>query len=416
MLILFLAALLFVPLWWLTRQGEWQTWSEVEVRNLALFPGLNLAEMQAGFRALLRGDVPEAKSLILGQFLNLSFQAAFNDATVDQFPYRIALTSTGRALERASIRAAYSIFKDPAIPASLDTDYLIMRDEQVFIQYPVPQSYVSRSTIDKRIQNYRDLTDAHPDIYFFVFYLERMAFAPYNPAQETFPEADNGTSFQYFLENKPEKLTVSSLRLTSLEEHKEKFFRTDHHWNARGAWAGYSIIYDMLAERVPDLSPKLELREFQKIDGVAFCGSYARRTLVPCDPEPFEVAIVDLPPYTTYIDGQPQQYGHREEYLRSEFEKNRFTNHYAEYYGNVIDLVEYEFENGSSRDLLLFGNSYSQAVKLFIASHYRHTYAFDFREYSDFSLSEFLAEHPVDDVLLIGDLLAYGREDWIINP
>ncbi len=211
-------------------------------------------------------------------------------------------------------------------------------------------------------------------------------------------------------------MTVSSLRLASLEEHKEKFFRTDHHWNARGAWAGYSIIYDMLAERVPDLSPKLELQEFRKIDDVAFCGSYARRTLVPCDPEPFEVAIVDLPAYTTYIDGQPQQYGHREEYLKGEFEKNRFTNHYAEYYGNVIDLVEYEFENGSNRDLLLFGNSYSQAVKLFIASHYRHTYAFDFREYSDFSLSEFLAEHPVDDVLLIGDLLAYGREDWIINP
>ncbi len=206
MLILFLAALLFVPLWWLTRQGEWQTWSEVEVRNLTLFPVLNRVELLADIKALLRGDAPDAKGQVFGQFLNQSFQAAVNEAAVDQFPYRIALTSTGRALERASIRAAYSILKDPAIPASLDTDYLIMRDEQVFIQYPVPQSYVSRSTIDKRIQNYRDLTDAHPDINFFVFYLERMAFAPYNPARETFPEADNGTSFQVFFGKQTRKV------------------------------------------------------------------------------------------------------------------------------------------------------------------------------------------------------------------
>ena len=416
MVFIFMAALLFVPIWWAARQGEWQTQSEIEVRNLALFPPLNRVDLKTGMKNLLLGNFKEAKTLFFHQFLEQSFQKVVNVAAVDQFPYRIALTSTARALERAQIHTAYALFKDPAIPASLDTDYLIMRDEQVFIQYPVPMSYVSRSTIDKRIQNYQDLINTNPGINFFVFYLERMAFAPYNPAREFFPEADNGTSFQYFLDNKPEMLNVSALRLGSYQEHKEKFFRTDHHWNSRGAWQGYSIIYDMLAEHYPEISPKLELQKFQIIEGADFCGSYSRRTLVPCTPEPFEVALVKLPPFITIIDGQEQPYGHREQYLEGEFERNQFTSHYAEFYGNVIDLVEYRFENGSQRDLLLLGNSYSQAAQVFIAAHYRHTYVIDFRDYTDFSLSEFLTEHPVDDILLMGDVTAYGREDWIIDP
>jgi hypothetical protein len=413
---IFITALLFIPIRWIAQRGEWQARSEIEVRNLALFPTINQIDLISGMKNLLRGNIEEAKTLIINQFLDQSFQNAVSAAAVDQFPYRITLTSAGRALERALILTAYGIFKDPAIPASLDTEYLIMRDEPVFIQYPALLSYISRSTIDKRIQNYQELIHGYPKIKFFVFYLERMAFAPYNPAREFFPEADNGTSFQYFLDNKPEMLNVSAMRLGSYQDHKAMFFRTDHHWNSRGAWKGYSIIYDMLAEQIPEISPKLILQEFRVIEGAAFCGSYSRRTLVPCVPEPFEVPLVKLPQYSTIIDGQELPYGHREQYLTGEFERNQFTNHYAEYYGNVIDLVEYQFENGSERDLLLIGDSYSQAAQLFIAAHYRHTYVLDFREYSDFYLSKFLAEHPVDDILLMGDVKTYGREEWLINP
>ncbi len=416
MILMYIIVLLYVPFWWVTRQGKWKTQSEIEGRNLALFPTMGWEGLQTSIENLFLGNFIEAEPQFFQQFLDQSFQKAVNDAAMDQFPYRIKLISTAGALQRAQIHTAYMIFKDPAIPASLDTDYLIMRDEPVFIQYPVPFSYVSRSTIDKRVQNYRELIKSYPDKNFFIFYLERMAFAPYNPAVDFFPEADSGASFNYFIDSKPENLIVSSLRLESYPDHKENYFRTDHHWNIRGAWQGYSIIYDMLAEHFPDISPKLELQEFQVIEGAAFCGSYTRRTRVPCTPEPFEVALVNLPQYTTFIDGKEQLYGHRDQYLEGEYEQREFTYHYAEFYGHVIDRVDYHFINDSQRNLLILGNSYSQAVQAFIASHYRNTYVIDFRENTNFSIGEFLAGQKVDDILIVGDVITYGRENWFINP
>jgi len=415
-IVVFFLALLVVPAFWIARQGNWERVSEVEGRNLVVFPAIPWREFPNDLYRLLNRETLDESETIFQSLFDGSFRNDVETAGVDQFPYRLSVVAAARAIERIQIHTAYAPLQDVAIPASLDTEYLIMRHEPVFIQEPVPNGYVSQNTIDARIRNYQELISAHPDMRFFVFYLERMAFAPYNPAKDRFPESDSGSSYQYFLENKPVRLYLSDLRLKNYEEHKEYFFKTDHHWNSRGAWEGYSLIYDMLADQFPEISPKLELEAFKVIKGADFCGSYARRTLVPCTPEPFEVALVDVPPYQTIIDGQVQPYGHREEYLAGSFEKERYTNHYAAYYGNVIDLVEYRFENSSPRNLLLLGNSYSQAAQLLIASHYRTTYVIDFRDYSEFDLSEFLAAHPVDDVLILGDVIVYGSESWLIRP
>ena len=168
-------------------------------------------------------------------------------------------------------------------------NYYLLIDEHVYIQKPAILTDSLTQITNLRIENYSELIHLFPNLNFFVFYLERMAFAPYNPLASSFSEADSRRSFQYFLENKPEKLGVSFMLLENLEQHKEFFFRTDHHWNIHGAWHAYEIIYDMLSRANPGISPKLELLEFVKLKDVAFCGSYALRTQYPCVPEQFEL-------------------------------------------------------------------------------------------------------------------------------
>lgn len=401
--------LILIPLpYWITRNGDWDRYSELEVRNLAQFPELDPASFLSIFS---KQECSKNEPCLF----NRSLQKAVDDALLDQFPLRLRIIQLARALDRVQIQIAYALLADTAIPADLDHDYLIMRGEQVFIQYPLPKSWVSLKTVNERIENYRQVIGNYPDIHFYIFYLERMTFAPYNPAADHFPGSDKRSSFNYFLENKPENLGVSALLLDNYQEFKERFFRTDHHWNARGAWEGYQRIYDMLAENYAEISPKLQLEEFRTIEGVEFCGSYARRTLVPCEPEPFEVALVDLPPYRSFIDGQEQPVGHRTEYLAGVFERELYTSHYAQYYGFVEDQITFEFDNGSDRNLLIIGNSYTQAVQLFIASHYHQTHIVNFRESSDFNLGEFLEAHEIDDILILGDILTYGRAEWALK-
>lgn len=295
-------------------------------------------------------------------------------------------------------------------------NYYLLIDEHVYIQKPAILTDSLTQTTNLRLENYSELIQLFPNLNFYVFYLERMAFAPYNPLSSSFSEADSRRSFQYFLENKPEKLEVSYMLLENLEQHKEFFFRTDHHWNIRGAWHAYEIIFDMLSKTNPGISPKRELFEFVKLNDVAFCGSYALRTQYPCVPEQFEYARTNIPNYQTWVNGEKRIYGSAQKYFDGNFDSENYTNHYAEFYGYTTALVEYQFENTGNRNLLIIGGSYTRAMQMYVASHYKTTYVIDLREYENFSLGEFIQSHKVDDVLIIGDISVYGREGWLINP
>ena len=416
MIFIILTLIFATPLYWLGTSRDNITFSEVENRNLDDFPVFGLSRIKTAVKHILLGNIRSAYQTVFSDFTNNEFQSDFEMAAADYFPLRLSFISLARWIERSQVKAVYSFLPDPAFPASLNDNTYLMRDEPVYIQPPLSWNGEFKEIVDQRIDNYQNLIDQFPEIHFYVFYLERMAFAPYNPMADYYSSADNGQSFNYFLTHKPDELIVSSMRLTDLEEHKEKFFWTDHHWNIRGAWNAYEIIYDMLSDFTPDLSPMLDLDGFVEIEGVEYCGSYARRTLYPCTPEKFEYASVKLPEYKTIIDGEETEYGEASQYLAGNFSLERYTNHYAEFFGYVTPLVDYQFENESDRNLLIIGGSYTQAMQVYVASHYRRTLVVDLREYQDFSLSHFIEQYNIDDILILGDVIVYRREGWEINP
>jgi hypothetical protein len=417
LIVSFSIILIAAPFFWLTFPQELETFSVIENTKLDQFPKLNRSNFKQGIKQLLNGNFVLGFNSAFDDFLSKEFQKDLESAAGDQIPFRLFFASLARLVERVQIRTVYSLLPDPAFPASLDVDYLLLRGKsQIYLQPPAVWDVLQREKVDDRIENYKNLIDLYPEINFYIFYLERTAFAPYNPMNPFFPQADKGQSFDYFLANKPKELKVSSLRLSGIEEHRQKFFRTDHHWNIRGAWSAYEIIYQMLSVDLPDISPLLELRGFTQIEGLEFCGSYARRTLYPCEPDIFEYAAVDLPPHRTFVNGIETDYGNQRQYLKGDFSRDRYTEHYAEFYGYVTPLVEYDYENSSSRNLLIIGGSYTQAMQEFIAAHYDKTYVVDFRDYTDFSLGDFIRDHGIHDVLVIGDMPVFSREGWQINP
>jgi hypothetical protein len=104
-------------------------------------------------------------------------------------------------------------------------------------------------------------------------------------------------------------------------------------------------------------------------------------------------------------------------YLSGNYPRGEYVNHYGEYYGTDFGLLEFVSQNGSTRNIAVFGSSADNPLIPLIASHYFHTYSVDLRLYDDFTLSDFLAEHPVDDILIIGENWgSFGVEYWQIHP
>ena len=214
----------------------------------------------------------------------------------------------------------------------------------------------------------------------------------------------------------PTGLSLGQFAFSSFDDIKW-FYKTDHHWTMRGACRGYQQIYALLAQNYPGITPVVDCDHYMTVPGVQFLGSSARDALYPMQPEPIEVSTAPLPDHTILVDGKPSKYTQLASYLKGDFSTYPYTDHYRLIFGAFNKLVEYEFPASPQRNLLIIGSSYRTPVLPLVASHYRHTWVVDLRFVKDFRLGEFLNEHPVDDLLLLGeDNVIYQFDEWKLNP
>lgn len=416
LIIAFALILLSVPVYWLVKEDSPQNINWVEGRVMNNF-SIRHRGWMTSVKYLLRGDAAMFSEMLQKDFVDGAFQADFEAAASDQFPFRLALIQTAKTLERLVIRSAYALTKDPAIPADMQSVYYVMRDRSAIFERPVPSQALKLEAIDRRIENYQVLLEKYPEIDFYVYVIERIQYSRFHPLNPYFKNVDAGQFLEYFLANHPDELHVDRLALTSFDDFLKVYYHSDHHWNIHGVLRAYQDIHRMLQQNNPEISPLRVYEDFIQLDGVHFQGTAARRSFYPFDAEIFEVVDYDLPPHQVFINGVEGVYGGSEKYFAGKFSTEPFYNHYEGFFGGDLPLIEFVFDTGSDRNLLVLGNSYDNALVPLLASHYHHTYSVDLRHYPKFSLSDFMAEHPVDDVIVIGENpYAFASEKYLIKP
>jgi len=200
------------------------------------------------------------------------------------------------------------------------------------------------------------------------------------------------------------------LRLGSLEEYGAYFYTTDHHWNYRGSYAGYTqIVHMLLGEEEPVLSPA-ETVEFP----IPFNGSLNKNIRRKDSRENFTVYRFEYPPMKVEVNGKPGVYGNQEAYFAGRYARSSYANHYNAFYGGEAATVHVETEREDRGNLLVFSNSMSDALNLLLAGHFHHTWIVDLKHMSEtmkrFHLSTAVTEWDIDQVLILGDGLYFGTE------
>lgn len=196
------------------------------------------------------------------------------------------------------------------------------------------------------------------------------------------------------------ELTGSAkLDVTTYEKYKQYFYKTDHHWNYKGQYQGYKDIIKLLG--IPE-GEQVKVTE-EKQYNVYFFGSRAKNTMEYNIKEKFTVYKYDnAKPKKTYIDGKIGKYGKSDEYDKGEYETKDITNHYGDYYGWDNGEVIFDFDSQDKENLLIIANSYSNALNEIIASHFNKTYIIDLRQNPEFRPNEYIQEHQIDKLLIIG--------------
>lgn len=417
-LILFFIILLSVPVYWLLKGEAAPEISTVEARTLVALQPKSTPNLQRALNLIEQGNIREGVEILINLFTASSFIEKIEQATSDQFPLRMPIIRFSKATERVIIKLAYSFVDDPIIPADMTNDIYVDTINNQLIFSPTLFNEKAVELIDHRINNYKQLIQTYPDIQFYLYYHQLIQDSEYHPANQYFSEADQSQAIRYFESNLPEGLAMKKFMLTGMSDHLKYYYRTDHHWNVLGIIRSYEEIYQLLSQGYPDISPMLEIQNIVEFPEISFLGNRARLTFYPIDGDNFSVEVVDFPPHEMIYSGQDIKTNPRLAYFEGNYSMIPYTNHFNEFYGNVTDFIEYTFENNSDRNLLIIGSSFRYALDPLLATHYRKTYCIDLRYYSDFSLSEFLSDHNVDDILLVGSnqVVFQDLEYWEIKP
>lgn len=341
-------------------------------------------------------------------------------AVSDQFPMRLSLIRTAKAIDRLMIKTTYLFLPDPAIPMDNNHTYFITRDNQTVISTLPYFNEEMIKKLDRRLQSIKLMKELFPQKNIYIFYFQEIPTSPFDPRKPFFKSLDGGQAIEYFETHLPSGVTLYKMEFNSLEELKSNFFSTDHHMNIHGAWNSYQQLYTMVERNYPGISPRLTNIEYIEYPDLKCSGTYVRDTLYPLEPEIFEIAQVDLPRFRIIKNDVEIKYNLSREYNAGVYNKDNFTSRYKEYFGYPTGFLTYIYENEAPKNLLLFGSSYKIVIQPWIAAHYQFSYFIDPWRYSEngspFSISEFSEDHSFDDIIIFTDLIELVSDNYIINP
>lgn len=193
------------------------------------------------------------------------------------------------------------------------------------------------------------------------------------------------------------KIKVANMDITSLEQYKNYFYKTDHHWNMNGALAGYYDIMDILGKAPVDNLEVVNKRERK------FYGSMAKSVL---NNKTYDY-ILDIDKkldYDVLVNGKqasevfkPRQIRLDRDYL--------YYDYYVQYFNGQYGEICYDYHKDKEENLLILSDSYAWQIDYLIASSFNKTYVVNLRydkwKKEDLNLEEYMKERNIKKVLFL---------------
>ena len=233
--------------------------------------------------------------------------------------------------------------------------------------------------------------------------------------QEAAGASDENEATEWIYSQLPEGVkTVSVYNTLKANNDDYIYFRTDHHWTARGAHYAYQQFCKVKGIQPHDLS------EFEAMSFDGFLGTfYAQAPVLGANPDTVEAFIPNgTNSVSTYMktNGVWTKYDWPIVNDVSAYAKSELYAAFAAGDQPLNYAHNEQITDGSS--VCVVKHSYGNAFIPFLVDHYEHIYWIDFRYYQDLcaqlgdpnnTLSTFAAANDIDDIILLTDISATGN-------
>ena len=171
--------------------------------------------------------------LSAASYLDASFQDSMEDALADQ----VQLSTTAKRLYNGA--QAFLTQKGSELFLNEQGRYVKFGDSYTFddvLVYPTRTLQTERQKLDARAEDLNDAFAAHPQTAFYLYYIEK-------DTDLNFETGEKSGLYDYLtgLLTLPDD-HMACFRVDSFEAFCQNFYRTDHHWNNRGSYLGYTQV------------------------------------------------------------------------------------------------------------------------------------------------------------------------------
>lgn len=346
-------------------------------------------------------------------FLSGDFQDDLESYTADALPLRETLLLGKASLQRLSISQMAALLGYNAYHTFFGSGYLHETEGNRLLAAPARQSKKVLNGLAASVDSINDFVASNPGYTYYFAMPYRSDVLGIGPLAGLVSEPLDAEFLQsrMFSRLSPD-ITQIALMPSSYEEFKEDYFKTDHHWNIKGAYKAYCKINEAMG----NASSTLPCGELLTFPTAQFYGSEARSGLdTSIGPDMIQDYEFAVPNHEAWIYGElmPNDFAaSTQAYIDGFQPDNPFVNLYADYwhadYGQIVFVNQ---DNKTSKNLLIVADSFSNPMERMFLSSYSRVYVYDPR-YATISLADFLKKYDdIDDILFCEtyQTMRYGK-------
>ena len=230
----------------------------------------------------------------------------------------------------------------------------------------------------------------------------------YSPEKYHINNSSQKMAISYIYDNLPESIiTVDAYDKIIRHIQDYLYFRTDHHWTARGAYHAYTAFCESAGlEAVP-----LDAMESGFIEG-GFVGSlykYTNSPILKNNPDRVEYFMPIVDSQGIAFQSITMTEGYR---IRAVNPQITSSSKYLAFIGGDHPLAHFNTELKNGRSILVLKESYGNAFVPFLTNHYEDVYVIDPRSLKG-DLVDFVHEKGIDDILVINYSFGVTSKTWL---
>lgn len=360
------------------------------------------------------------------------YQQKVNDAVADQLPLVMDTKMNFYWLRNGVLnnvqKRLYPNYTDYYVHFRNDIYLYGDKDSPYLLDKPNKLDEKLQGNIQTIAKKINDAASHHQDKAFYVYYIERDTDIRYDTKKRT-------GIYEFLKDNLSlAQNHIACFKVRNFEEYKRDFNKTDHHWQYIGSYKGYKEVFHLLnldkeGETLnkpitpnssygvsDDCPPKLVEGYKPVLISRLYHDSKCRRTGTPDKfYDKFYVYVFDYVPMKIIINGEKGEYGNQGEFLKNKDIALEFNLNYGKFYGRDEGEIIFDTGRKNRPSILIFGDSFDNAILKLIAGHFNKTYSIDLRNYErimgkPFFIDKYMKTHKIDKVLFIGSKSFLGQK------